>query len=38
MENEIIAYMEGRGDDIAPPPPSAQKAEAKPAVPPYATV
>jgi len=35
MENEIIAYMEGRCDDVAPPAPAPQKSDAKPGCPPY---
>lgn len=37
MENEIIAYMEGRGDDVAPASPVPPKPDAKPACPPYTT-
>jgi hypothetical protein len=35
MENEIIAYMEGRGDDVAPPTPCPPKPDVNPCCPPY---
>jgi hypothetical protein len=37
MENEIIAYMERRCDDVAPPAPAPPKPDPDPKYPPYST-